>query len=155
MERTCFRFQKGLNSSRCPKKIKYLLCFVEKIHATNIKCIPFFTPLPSLLFLVVSCFCAACLREEFGGWGPFCLIAYLRVFSVWCMLAWKFIFSTKHCSIYAPQFRESWNGKKSFDRFRGCHEKSFEMSPHLIVWRSPSQTLLRSTCSRPDPKAGH
>ena len=64
-----------------------LLCFVEKIHARNIKCIPFFTPLPSLLFLVVSCFCAACLREEFGGWGSFCLIAYLRVFSVWCMLA--------------------------------------------------------------------
>ena len=66
---------------------KKILCFVEKIHARNIKCIPFFTPLPSFLFLVVSCFCAACLREEFGGWGPFCLIAYLRVFSVWCMLA--------------------------------------------------------------------
>ena len=64
-----------------------VLWFVEKIHARNIKCIPFFTPLPSFLFLVVSCFCAACLREEFGGWGPFYLIADLRVFSVWCMLA--------------------------------------------------------------------
>ena len=81
--------------------VKNILCFVEKIHARNIKCIPFFTPLPSFLFLVVSCFCAACLREEFGGWGPFYLIADLRVFSVWCMLAWKFIFSTKHCTIFA------------------------------------------------------
>ena len=80
-----------------------VLWFVEKIHARNIKCIPFFTPLPSFLFLVVSCFCAACLREEFGGWGPFCLIAYLRVFSVWCMLAWKFIFSTKHCTNFTTQ----------------------------------------------------
>ena len=44
-----------------------ILCFVEKIHARNIKCIPFFTPLPSLLFLVVSCFCAACLSLEDGA----------------------------------------------------------------------------------------
>ena len=75
-------FDAGITSHRY-----IMLWFVEKIHARNIKCIPFFTPLPSFLFLVVSCFCAACLREEFGGWGPFYLIADLRVFSVWCMLA--------------------------------------------------------------------
>ena len=87
----------------------YILWFVEKIHARNIKCIPFFTPLPSFLFLVVSCFCAACLREEFGGWGPFYLIADLRVFSVWCMLAWKFIFSTKHCTLLIKRPRSFIN----------------------------------------------
>ena len=73
---------KGLD---CTFKIK--LIFLLDLVRPLLKCIPFFTPLPSLLFLVVSCFCAACLREEFGGWGPFYLIADLRVFSVWCMLA--------------------------------------------------------------------
>ena len=98
-----------------------VLCFVEKIHARNIKCIPFFTPLPSLLFLVVSCFCAACLREEFGGWGPFYLIADLRVFSVWCMLAWKFIFSTKHCKSLGISF---WQHTPS------------HLAPDCELWRS-------------------
>ena len=58
---------------------------------------PFFHSSPFSLFLVVSCFCAACLEEEDGGWGPFCPIADLRGFSFWCMLAWKCISSSKHC----------------------------------------------------------
>ena len=38
-----------------------------------------------------------------------------------------------------------WNGKKMLKGFGACHKnaliQSFEMSPHLIVWRSHSQTL--------------
>ena len=38
-----------------------------------------------------------------------------------------------------------WNGKKMLKGFQECHEnaliQSFEMSPHLMVWRSYSQTL--------------
>ena len=123
-----------------------ILCFVEKIHARNIKYIPFFTPLPSFLFLVVSCFCAACLREEFGGWGPFYLIADLRVFSVWCMLAWKFIFSTKHCTqstskwyVFrrnAPTY-ESWGRtKKLFLLQPGCFGLRAVWGIFL-AWRRP------------------
>ena len=65
----------------------------KKVH-------PFFQSSPFSLLLVVSCFCAACLEEEYGGWGPFCPIADLRGFSFWCMLAWKCISSSKHCNLF-------------------------------------------------------
>ena len=53
---------------RAQKKLQNLVhSIVDYIRTRNTKCIPFFTPLLSPFFLLVSCFCAVYLRKEYGG----------------------------------------------------------------------------------------